>query len=125
VLETEAFSLAARLYVVMRQKLGRITDVQWMLKNPEYAVEIIRLAREQGGSELPVLADKFEAIAWPQLGQAQVRTGERRGRAALCRALALVRNSLPEPAADIEVPCVGKACTSAVLLLLESKEALK
>jgi hypothetical protein len=72
VLETEAFSLAARLYVVMRQKLGRITDVQWMLKNPEYAVEIIRLAREQGGSELPVLADKFEAILVSQRSGGQV-----------------------------------------------------
>ncbi len=61
-LETEAFSVAARLYVLIRQKAGRITDVQWMLKSPEYAEEVIRLAREQVGSELPALADKFEAI---------------------------------------------------------------
>ncbi len=61
-LETEAFSVAARLYVLMRQKVGRITDVQWMLKNREYAEEVVRLAREQVGSDLPELADKFEAI---------------------------------------------------------------
>lgn len=69
-LETEAFSIAARLYVAMRQKLGRITDVQWMLKSPEYAVEIIRLAREQAGSELKDLADKFENVLAAQRGGA-------------------------------------------------------
>ncbi len=61
-LETEAFSVAARLYVALRQKLGRITDVQWMLENSEYAEEVIRIAREQTGTELSGLADRFEVI---------------------------------------------------------------
>jgi len=69
-LETEAFSVAARLYVVMRQKVGRITDVQWMLMNPDYAQEVIRLAREQAGSELPELASRFEAILASRKGAA-------------------------------------------------------
>jgi hypothetical protein len=62
VLETEAFSIATRLYVAMRQKLGRITDVQWMLLNSDYADEVVRIARTHTGSELAELADRFETV---------------------------------------------------------------
>jgi hypothetical protein len=62
VLETEAFSIATRLYVAMRQKMGRITDIQWMLVNADYAAEVIRIARAHAGSEQADLAVKFEAV---------------------------------------------------------------
>ena len=43
-LESEKLAIAAHLHVVMRRKIGRVTDVEWMLRSPEYAREIIRIA---------------------------------------------------------------------------------
>jgi len=61
-LEMETFAIAARLHVVMRRVLGRVTDVDWMTRNRDYAREMIRLARGHTDAELLSLADKFEAI---------------------------------------------------------------
>ena len=60
-LELECFAIAARLHVVMRRVVGRVTDVDWMVRNREYAREVVRVARLQTDAELLVLADKFEA----------------------------------------------------------------
>lgn len=59
--EMDTFAIAARLHVVMRRALGRVTDVEWMTRNREYAQEVIRVARQHGDDELLDLADKFEA----------------------------------------------------------------
>ncbi len=59
--EMELFAVAARLHVVMRRVQGRVTDVEWMTRNREYAREVIRIAREQTDQELLALADKLEA----------------------------------------------------------------
>jgi len=60
-LEMECFAIAARLHVVMRRVVGRVTDVDWMVRNREYAREVVRVARLQTDAELLALADKFEA----------------------------------------------------------------
>ena len=60
-LEMETFAIAARLHVVMRRAAGRVTDVEWMVRNRDYAREVIRLARLHTDAELLALADKFEA----------------------------------------------------------------
>ncbi len=60
-LEMETFAIAARLHVVMRRAAGRVTDVDWMVRNRDYAREVIRLARLHADVELLALADKFEA----------------------------------------------------------------
>ena len=65
-LEMETFAIAARLHVVMRRALGRVTDVEWMTRNRDYAREVIRLARGHTDAELLGLADKFEAILLSQ-----------------------------------------------------------
>lgn len=65
-LESEKFAIAARLHVVLRRKVGRITDVEWMVRNREYAIEIIRVAREQDDDEFRELADKCEAVFAPR-----------------------------------------------------------
>jgi hypothetical protein len=57
----ETFAIAARLHVVMRRALGRVTDVEWMTRSREYANEVIRLARLHADPELLDLADKLEA----------------------------------------------------------------
>ncbi|HEY8973164.1 MAG TPA: hypothetical protein VIN75_03030 [Burkholderiaceae bacterium] len=59
-LEMECFAIAARLHVVMRRIVGRVTDVDWMVRNREYAREVVRVARLQTDAELLALADKFE-----------------------------------------------------------------
>lgn len=57
----ESFAIAARLHVVMRRAMGRVTDVEWMTRSRDYASEVIRLARLHTDPELLELADKFEA----------------------------------------------------------------
>ena len=46
-LESEKLAIAAHLHVVMRRKIGRVTDVEWLLRSPEYAREIIRIAQSE------------------------------------------------------------------------------
>ena len=43
-LDSDKLAIAAHLHVAMRRKLGRVTDVEWMVRSEEYAREIIRLA---------------------------------------------------------------------------------
>jgi len=59
--QMETFAIAARLHVVMRRAMGRVTDVEWMTRSRDYASEVIRLARLHTDPELLELADKFEA----------------------------------------------------------------
>lgn len=58
--DVETFAIAARLHVVMRRTSGRVTDVEWMTRNRDYAREVVHAAREHGGAELLDLAGKFE-----------------------------------------------------------------
>jgi len=58
--EVETFAIAARLHVVIRRTLGRVTDVEWMTKNRDYALEVVRVAREADNAEMRDLATKFE-----------------------------------------------------------------
>jgi len=64
-LESEKYAIAASLHVVLRRKLGRVTDVDWMVKNRDYALEVLRVAREQRDPELVALAARFEAAIVP------------------------------------------------------------
>jgi len=57
-LESEKFAIAAHLHVTLRRTNGRVTDVEWMVKSPEYAREIIRVARTETHPDLLRLADK-------------------------------------------------------------------
>lgn len=64
-LESEKFAIAAHLHVVLRRVNGRVTDVEWMIKSPEYAREIIRVARTETHPDLHKLADKLETALQP------------------------------------------------------------
>lgn len=63
---TERVALAAHLHVVLRRKTGRVTGVEWMAANTEYAAEIVRFARlkavEDNAPELAEWADKLERV---------------------------------------------------------------
>ena len=64
-LESEKFALAARLHVMLRRKANRLIDVEWMVKNREYAEAILTFARAQQDAELTSAADKFEVMLAP------------------------------------------------------------
>ena len=59
--ESEKLALAAHLYVSLRRATGRVTDVQWLLRDRVYAHEIIQLALAQAEQpDLQRWARKFE-----------------------------------------------------------------
>lgn len=68
-LESEKFAIAAHLHVLLRRTNGRVTDVEWMIRSPEYAREVIRVARTEAHPDLLKLADKLEAAIVPPLPQ--------------------------------------------------------
>ena len=65
--DSEKLAVAAHLHVLMRRKMGRVTDVEWLVRNAEYAQEIIRLACQQ--AEHPEVADwgaRLSAVLFPK-----------------------------------------------------------
>lgn len=65
-LESEKLAIAAHLHVVMRRKMGRVTDVEWLIRSPEYAREIIRVALgEPEQPELHDWAQRLQAALFP------------------------------------------------------------
>lgn len=61
-LENEKFAIAAHLHVLLRRKVGRVTDVEWIVKNHDYAIEIVRIARAEKQPELDEWANKLEGV---------------------------------------------------------------
>lgn len=63
-LTSEKIAIAAHLHVLLRRKTGRVTDVEWMAANREYAAEVVRFAREHAvqdnAPELAEWSDKLE-----------------------------------------------------------------
>ena len=61
-LDSEKLAIAAHLHVAMRRKVGRVTDVEWMVRSEDYAREIIRIAlAEPEQPELHDLAQRLQA----------------------------------------------------------------
>lgn len=57
--ESDRVALAAHLHVLMRRHLGRVTDVEWMARNREYAQEIVRIAHASPHAGLHEWAGKL------------------------------------------------------------------
>lgn len=68
-IDSERLAIAAHLHVLLRRKAGRVTDMEWMARNVEYAAEIIRFARsralEDNVPELAELAARLEQAMFP------------------------------------------------------------
>lgn len=64
-LDSEKLAIAAHLHVLLRRKAGRVTDLEWMARNTEYATEIVRFASEhaktEGHPDIAEWADKLAA----------------------------------------------------------------
>lgn len=58
----DKFATAAHLYVLLRRKCGRVIDTTWMARDMGYALEVLRVAREQSDADITRLADRFEAL---------------------------------------------------------------
>jgi len=60
--EAEKTSVAALISVILRRKANRVIDVKWLVKNQEYAREIITLCQEQGLEDLNEYASHLETL---------------------------------------------------------------
>ena len=59
-MDAEKMAIAAHMYIALRREAKRTIDVEWLLKNAEYAREVVALAK-QHSLELAGLAEHFEA----------------------------------------------------------------
>lgn len=66
-LESERLGLAAHLHVALRRKLGRVTDVEWLVRDAAYAREILRLAMASGHDDVQACARKLAQALAPLL----------------------------------------------------------
>jgi hypothetical protein len=60
-LDSEKLGIAAHLHVLLRRRLERVTDVEWMVRNRDYAREIVRLCQASVHLDLHQWAAKLEA----------------------------------------------------------------
>ena len=60
--QTALMAVAARLHLYLRRETNRVTDVVWMVANPEYAREVLRLVRQERVPEMDALAARFEEL---------------------------------------------------------------
>lgn len=64
--ESDKLAIAAHLHVALRRRIGRVTDIEWMIRSPEYAREIIRVARaDPAHADLLERAARLEAALFP------------------------------------------------------------
>lgn len=68
--EAEKTSVAALMSVILRRKLNRMVDVKWLVKNHEYAREVIRISRELDMSDLNGYTDHFEQLMFGEKSEA-------------------------------------------------------
>lgn len=57
--DSHIYGLLGRIHVLMRRVLNRITDVEYMRVNAEYAREVLRIAEATGNPELNELCGKL------------------------------------------------------------------
>jgi len=62
---SELMMLASQIYVRMRRCNGRVVDAVYMVKNEDYAREILDLAMRQTDTELQMLASRYEGWLEP------------------------------------------------------------
>lgn len=74
--ESHIYGLLGRIHVLMRRSLNRITDVEYMRINADYAREIVRIAEATDNAELHELCNKL-CIAMELDGPAVVAQKEK------------------------------------------------
>ena len=74
--DTIIYGLLGRIHVVTRRVVNRITDVEYMRVNKDYAREIVRLGEEDGHPELVELCAKLRVAMELDAVDAPVKTGQ-------------------------------------------------
>ncbi|MEY4910383.1 MAG: hypothetical protein RL761_46 [Pseudomonadota bacterium] len=63
-LDSEKLGIAAHLHLLLRRKTGRVTDIEWMASNTEYAAEIVRFAHAKATKDKhPDMAEWADKLA--------------------------------------------------------------
>lgn len=60
--ESEIFGLMGRMHVILRRVIGRVTDVDYMSRSPDYCREVLSLAHHTNHHELVELANQLEPL---------------------------------------------------------------
>ena len=60
----EKTAIAAHLYITLRRKAYRVIDVEWLVRNEDYAREVIALARKPGLEELASHINRLEELVF-------------------------------------------------------------
>jgi len=63
-----AFSLMARLHVILRRQNGRVTDIEYMRVNPDYCRSILDMALELPNPDLHDICQKLDEIYFGEDG---------------------------------------------------------
>jgi hypothetical protein len=64
--DSDKLGIAAHLHVALRRKIGRVTDIEWMVRDAGYAREVIRLAlAERDHPDLQGWALRLQAALFP------------------------------------------------------------
>ena len=63
----EKTAIAAHLYITLRRKINRVIDVEWLVRNDDYATEIIALARRPGLEDLASYINRLEELVFGKL----------------------------------------------------------
>jgi hypothetical protein len=61
-LENQAFSLMARLHVIIRRQSGRVTDIEYMRIDPVYCRHVLNMALDMQNDDLPPICEKLQEI---------------------------------------------------------------
>jgi hypothetical protein len=61
-LENQTFALAARLHVILRREMGRITDVEYMRLDPAYCRHVLDLVGSAEPEEVRSLCSKLDDL---------------------------------------------------------------
>jgi len=72
--ETEKTSVAALISVILRRKINRVIDVKWLVKNQEYAREIINISRELELPDLNDYANHLETLMFGSISSPAVKS---------------------------------------------------
>ena len=74
--DSEKTSVAALISVILRRKINRVIDVKWLLKNQEYAREILAVSRELDQPELNGYSDRLETLIFGNITSTPVSSAK-------------------------------------------------
>lgn len=67
-IDNQAFSLMARLHVILRRQSGRVIDIEYMRIDPKYSEYVLALASNAANEETTEICDKLREIFFGQNG---------------------------------------------------------